>query len=259
MHNLGEIMDNTKKFNNKADKYSSGRPSYPKELIKTLYDMYGFNKSSVIADIGSGTGILTRQLLEMGSEVYAVEPNENMRKKAKAELARIEKFHSVNATAENTALIDRSVDHITVAQAFHWFDTALFKKECNRILRERGNVVLIWNTRDIDAEINKVQSRVFEKYCRDFNGFSGGMKRGDDRIKVFFDVCGYDVLEFKNPILYDRDRYISRCLSSSYSLMEGDENFDRYMIELNMLFDRFSESGILTIPNNTIAYIGKIN
>ena len=121
-------MDNTKKFNNKADKYSSGRPSYPKELIKTLYDMYGFNKSSVIADIGSGTGILTRQLLEMGSEVYAVEPNENMRKKAKAELARIEKFHSVNATAENTALIDRSVDHITVAQAFHWFDTALFKK-----------------------------------------------------------------------------------------------------------------------------------
>jgi len=79
-------MDNTKKFNNKADKYSSGRPSYPKELIKTLYDMYGFNKSSVIADIGSGTGILTRQLLEMGSEVYAVEPNENMRKKAKAEL-----------------------------------------------------------------------------------------------------------------------------------------------------------------------------
>ena len=62
-------MDNTKKFNDKANEYSSGRSSYPKALIDTLYDMYGFDKSSVIADIGSGTGILTRQLLEMGSEV----------------------------------------------------------------------------------------------------------------------------------------------------------------------------------------------
>lgn len=253
-------MDNTKKFNDKANEYSSGRSSYPKALIDTLYDMYGFDKSSVIADIGSGTGILTRQLLEMGSEVYAVEPNENMRKKAETELASINNnFYSVNATAENTTLLDRSIDHITVAQAFHWFNAALFKKECNRILRERGNVVLIWNTRDIDAEINKMQSRVFEKYCRDFNGFSGAMKRDDDRIKLFFDVLGYDVLEFKNPISYDRDRYISRCLSSSYSLMEWDKGFDKYLIELNAIFDKFSENGVLTIPNNTVAYIGKIN
>lgn len=250
-------MDNTKKFENKADAYTFGRPSYPSPLIDMLYNEYGFRASSVIADIGSGTGIFTRQLLDMGSTVFAIEPNESMRKKAEAELCKIERFHSVNATAENTTLDNCSVDHIAVAQAFHWFDAVLFKKECQRILKSFGNIVLIWNTRDVNAEINKIQSNVFEDYCKDFHGFSGGIKRDDERINLLFGGK-YNLFSFDNPLVYDRERYIKRCLSSSYSLTEKDDNFKEYLMELNDIFDRFSKNGILVIPNNTIAYVGEI-
>ena len=56
-------VDNTKKFTNKADKYVSSRPSYPTKLMDYLYNEVGFS------DIGAGTGIFTRQLLERDSDV----------------------------------------------------------------------------------------------------------------------------------------------------------------------------------------------
>lgn len=62
-------VDNTKKFTNKADKYVSSRPSYPAKLMDYLYKEVGFSDKSKIADIGAGTGIFTRQLLERDSDV----------------------------------------------------------------------------------------------------------------------------------------------------------------------------------------------
>lgn len=62
-------VDNTKKFMNKADKYVLSRPSYPTKLMDYLYNEVGFSDKSKIADIGSGTGIFTRQLLERDSDV----------------------------------------------------------------------------------------------------------------------------------------------------------------------------------------------
>lgn len=87
-------------------------------------------------------------MLERGSTVYGVEPNTDMRRKAEKELCGFKKFFSIAASAENTGLKSDSVDIITSAQAFHWFDTLKFKQECRRILKSRGLVVLTWNTRD---------------------------------------------------------------------------------------------------------------
>ncbi|MDE6690804.1 MAG: SAM-dependent methyltransferase, partial [Clostridia bacterium] len=133
----------------------------------------------------------------------------------------------------------------------------LFKKECIIILNPDGKVFLIWNTRDITAEINIEQSKIFKKYCPDFVGFSGGIKENDERICAFFDN-EYVCVEFDNPLLYDREKFIQRSLSGSYSLNEKDKNYNEYLLCLNDLFDRYSIDGVITIPNKTVAYFGTV-
>lgn len=113
---------NENKFNGMGKIYSKYRPSYPINFIDYLFTDVGISQSSIIADIGSGTGILTGQLLEKGGRVYGVEPNDDMRAIAETNLSNFFGFTSVNGNADDTTIDDNSVDYITVAQAFHWFD-----------------------------------------------------------------------------------------------------------------------------------------
>ena len=103
--------------------------------------------SSVIADFGSGTGLLAQLFLDFGVEVYGVEPNASMRAAAEQLLARFPRFHSVQGTAETSGLPDQSCDIVTSGQSFHWFDPVRTRQECRRILRPAGWVVLVWNVR----------------------------------------------------------------------------------------------------------------
>lgn len=250
-------MDSTKIFNALAQNYTIGRPMYADSLIDCLYTDYGFSDKSVIADIGSGTGKFSRQLLDRGSQVYCVEPNDDMRLVAERELKSYSNFHSVKGTSDNTCLNDNSVDFITVAQAFHWFDVNTFKKECKRILKPDGRIVLIWNTRDISADINQKCADIYKKYCAKFRGFNGGIARDDERIKNFFDK-GYELKELENPLYYDKEKFINRCLSSSYSLKPNDAGYNEYLLLFEELFDKYSANGNLCVPNKSIAYIGEI-
>ena len=251
-------MDNTQKFSGLADNYTAGRPAYADALIDCLYAQYGFTEHSVIADIGAGTGKFAKQLLDRGSAVYCVEPNDDMRNTAVAELGPYPGFRAVNGTAEATALGDASVDYITAAQAFHWFDGVPFKRECQRILRPGGRVFLIWNSRDLTSPVNQASFEIFSQYCPNFKGFGGGTQRHDVRIRQFFDDR-YEFIEFDNPLVYDRDKFISRCLSGSYSLKAGDPRFDEYMAALQTLFETYAQHGAITMANQTVAYVGRLH
>ncbi|MBP1550806.1 MAG: class I SAM-dependent methyltransferase, partial [Oscillospiraceae bacterium] len=230
--------------------------SYSVELIEYLKSEI-ITKHSVIADIGCGTGKFTKQLLEIGNKVYGVEPNHNMLDTAKCELEKFNNFIPVNGSSSATVLIENSIDIITVAQAFHWFDVKEFYRECKRILKPNGYIILIWNTRDLSDTLNKDSYKIFEKYCPEFKGFSGGMTEDDIRIKDFFNNR-YKKLCFENPIVYTKETFIKRCLSASYSLTVNDNRFMEYIEELDKLFEKYSVSGTLIMKNYTIAYIGTL-
>lgn len=251
-------MDNTHNFSGLAKSYTAGRPAYADEFIENLYLQHNFNEQSVIADIGSGTGKFAKQLLDRGSFVYGVEPNEDMRRIAVKELGRYSKFCAVDGAAADTGLEGKTADFVTTAQAFHWFDVLQFKKECKRILKKDGKVFLIWNMRDMSNEINMRSFEIYSRYCPKFIGFSGGIVRDDMRIKQFFDGK-YKYMEFDNPIFYDKDKFISRSLSSSYSLREGDKNYGAYIEKLSGLFDKYAKNGVITVANKTVAYFGKMD
>lgn len=250
-------MDSTQYFSGLADDYVIGRPAYAKAFVESLYSRYGFSKQSVIADIGSGTGKFAKQLLERGSFVYGVEPNADMRNIARKELEGFEKFCPVNGTAAETNLGEQSVDFVTAAQAFHWFDGALFRRECKRILKRNGLVFLIWNLRDTSDKVNQSSFEIFSEYCPKFHGFSGGVQKDDPRIRDFFHGK-YEYIEFENPLFYDREKFISRSLSSSYSLKKEEEKYGEYIAALSELFERYAKDDVLTVANKTVAYAGKV-
>ncbi len=250
---------NEYKFTGKADIYAKYRPTYPDAFLDYLYSKVGFQKDSVLADIGSGTGILTKLLLGKGSFVYGVEPNEDMRKAAEQELAGYKNFASVPASAESTGLNDCSVDFITVAQAFHWFDLKEFKAECQRILKEDGKAVLVWNCRDMHSEFVQKCDELNRAYCKDYKGFSGGMKsESPQEYSDFFKggMCDYKV--FQNDLMFDLDGFIGRSMSASYAPKNGTENHEPYVTGLKRLFERYGDSGHLRMPNLTRAYIGGV-
>lgn len=248
-------MDNTNRFDEKGEIYAKSRPKYALELLKYLKSSLNISESSVIADIGSGTGIFTEQLLSLGCKVFGVEPNDDMRKKAEEKLSTNKNFISVNGNAESTGLKNDSIDCVTVAQAFHWFNQETFKSECKRILKPNGKVIIVYNSRDENAECTKALYSLRQKYNPEFHGFSNGISK-EKCIGFFNGNC--EIFTADNTQTYNLESYINRVLSSSYSLKIGDENYYKYLKEINEIFNEYSEKGIISIPTKTIAYSGTI-
>ena len=114
------------RFNGRHQDYQAARPSYAQEFLDWLGELYAPPERYTAADIGSGTGKLSAQLLAAGFRVCGVEPNPDMRGAAEALLGGDPRFSSSNGTDHDTGLPDRSVDMVAAAQAFHWFDGPAF-------------------------------------------------------------------------------------------------------------------------------------
>lgn len=100
-------------------------------------------------------------------------------------------------------------------------------------------------------EMNRKCFEIYSEYCPRFKGFGGGIKKDDIRIRQFFDG-GYEYLEYDNYLCYNKDTFISRSLSGSYSLQEGDADFGKYVEALSRLFEAYAKDGVLNMANKTV-------
>lgn len=247
-------MDHTTRFNGRGDVYARSRPKYAEGLFDYMQRTLGIAAGSTFADVGSGTGIFAGQLLRRGYKVFGVEPNGDMRRCAEEALAGYEGFASVNGTAEHTGLPDRSADHLTAAQAFHWFEPEAFRRECRRVVKPGGYVLLVYNSRGETAPCTRALAELQRRFSPDFRGFSNGMSA--EKCAAFFGgAC--TVYRAGNTQRYDRQSYIDRVLSSSHSPRAGDAGYEAYLSEVCAIFDAFSADGLLTVPADTVAYIGR--
>lgn len=128
-----------------GDAYEKGRPSYPAEAVDYLARELSLNRTSMMVELGAGTGKFTKLLVPMGAKLIAIEPVEGMRCKFKEIFPQIE-LHE--GTAEAIPLPDESADAVIAAQAFHWFSGESTLKEIHRVLKPGGLIGLIWNVRD---------------------------------------------------------------------------------------------------------------
>lgn len=248
-------MNYTNRFDGKGEIYAKARPKYAPSLFDYLKNTLNIPTGSVFADIGSGTGIFTEQLLNCGYKGFGIEPNLDMRKKAEERLSRNRNFVSVNGNDSNTGLPDKSVNFVTAAQAFHWFDTEAFGEECRRILKPDGKVMIVYNSRDEKAACTVRLSALRHKYNPEFHGFSNGISH--EKILAFY-AGRCEIFRADNTQTYDRQGYLNRVLSSSYSLKEDDDRYAEYLKEIDEIFDAFSVDNLITVPTETIAYIGTV-
>ncbi len=128
-----------------AAAYETARPGYPDEALALLSAELGITTGTTVCDLAAGTGKLTRRLVDLGACVTAVEPVEAMRDQASATVPDAD---VIDGTAEAIPLPDASVDVVTVAQAFHWFDAQPALSEIARVLTPGGGLALLWNERD---------------------------------------------------------------------------------------------------------------
>ena len=144
MHEAAE-----KGFQVAAEAYERGRPEYPQEAIDFLIRTLGISSGTTVVDLGAGTGKFTRLLVPSGARIMAIEPVEGMISKFISLLSRIE---ILPGTAETIPLSSSSVDVVTVAQAFHWFQAESALREIHRVLKPRGKLGLVWNVRNESVE-----------------------------------------------------------------------------------------------------------
>ena len=248
-------MDNTQRFSNKVENYVKYRPHYPAAIVTYLQERFGFT-SGAIADVGAGTGILTKLFLDAGYKVYAVEPNEPMLAKAITLLNDYPGFTAVAGTAENTTLANNSVDAVMAAQAFHWFDAEKSKAEFTRILKANGLVLLVWNERRIASAFEKEYEELINRHGKDYVQVKHRNIEVSD-LAAFFAPAPMELKEFSNQQVFDFEGFKGRLLSSSYMPVPTDPGYDDMITALQELFNKYQQAGTITITYDTKVYAGR--
>lgn len=244
--------DPTTRFTSRVGAYERYRPSYPPELLALLRRECGLGASSRVADIGCGTGLLARLLLESRAEVFGVEPNAGMREAAERALGGEPKFHSVDGRAEATGLPDASMDLVTAAQAFHWFDPAGARAEFDRILKPPARVALVWNERRMEPGFMEDYEAAIAHYAPEQKRVSAA------RIASFFAGGEFREALLTNEQRLDAEGLRGRLASSSYAPESGTPEFQRLMEAMDALFARYQRDAQVTVLYETQVYYGTL-
>jgi len=249
----GKFVD---RFTGRAEAYSKYRPAYPREIIDILNAQIGFNKDKIVADIGSGTGILTKLFLDNGNCVYAIEPNDEMRSFAEKNLAHYDNFVSTNQSAENTGLRSNSVDLVTAGQALHWFDLDQSRREFARILKPSGYVMIVYNERGTgDGGAMDAYEKVINK-----NAKTSVVPDIDaEYLAKFFNNKNYREFTVPNKQVLDFDALIGRAASASYLPSKDDPAFEIMKQDLRRVFDEHQRDGRITLIYATTMFLGQIS
>lgn len=239
-------------FGRGAADYERARPSYPADAVDFVVEGCALGPGRTVVDVAAGTGKLTRLLVPCGADVLAVEPVAEMR----AELERaVPRATAIDGTAEALPLDDASVDAVTVAQAFHWFDAPAALGECHRVLRLGGWLVLVWNVRDTSVGwVARFGELLVE---------AGGAKpyeEGVDWAAVVAAHGGFTVLEqrrFPNPQTLTADDLVARAASTSFvSALPPDERavaLDRVRV-LTETHPDLAGREQFTFPHHTVVH-----
>jgi SAM-dependent methyltransferase len=255
----GENMtDPTQRFSSRVTNYVKYRPSYPTAIIDLLTTACGLSAESIVADAGSGTGLLAELFLKAGHRVFGIEPNREMREAGEQLLRGYDRFVSIDTTAEATTLPDHSVDFVTAGQAFHWFDRDRVSVEFARILRSPGWLVLVWNERRVDSTpFLQAYEQLLHTYSPEYGQVDHRLI-DQDVIQAAFPTVTFQLRTFDNQQHFDFEGVKGRLMSSSYAPEVGQPNHAPMMAELADIFQRYQANGEIVFEYDTRVNYGQL-
>lgn len=254
------MNDPTERFTDRAENYARFRPPYPKEAIALLEKEIGFSPAWRLADIGSGTGILTKMLLQHGNAVYGVEPNKPMRAHAESTLANFPKFKSVDGTAEATTLPNGGVEALFCAQSYHWFDPIKAKIEFKRILRPGGFAILMWNQRAThQSKFMEGYEAILKGFIAEYGAAQTQKRTEQDKIAGLYYPNKFKSYFLPHKVVHTWDSLIGLCLSASYFPLPTHPKHNATLEALRQLFEREQAQGKVMMHYRTEIYWGQPN
>lgn len=257
---LGPDYKSTERFSARAEDYAKNRPGYPAELYDFFRNQLGLQTSHVVADVGSGAGHFSEPLLRNGNTVFAVEPNQEMRGFAEKRLGHYANFRSMDGRGEATTLPDNSMDFVTVAQAFHWFDPAEAGKEFLRILKPGGSVALIWQLRrDSDTDLARGYETLLQKHGRNYPAIKKSWYVEPETLQTFFGHENYSSKTFYYADELGFEGLRGRMDSASFAPRPGDDDYEEAIATLQSIFDRCQQNGIVKVEYDCQMYYGSFD
>ncbi|MFC4637058.1 class I SAM-dependent methyltransferase [Deinococcus hohokamensis] len=252
-------MSHADRFLGRAEVYAAARPGYPAALGEWLRGRGLL--SGGVADLGAGTGLFTRLLLDQGAVVTAVEPNGDMRAQL---LGALDPFVQTGqlkvqaGTSEATGLEAGSVGLVTAAQAAHWFDPVPTVQEFRRVLRPGGQVLLVWNDwRGGDEPFNRAYGDVVRRHSAPDT--PEVISRSPDPELAILLPGGLEHYTFENPLRLSRQRLRALAGSISYLPAPGDPQADEMGQDLDEIFDAHAAGGEVVLTYRTHAYLGQLD
>lgn len=230
-------------FERATDAYERGRPDYPSAAVGHLVKHLKIEPGRRVVDLAAGTGKLTRVLVTTGAEVVAVEPVSAMRA---ALVAALPMVHALAGTAEALPLRDGSVDAVTVAQAFHWFDAPVAVDELHRVLRAEGRLGLIWNVRDERDPVQEALSALMEPYREATPSHRG--ERWRDAFEATDRFTAPELATFRHEQRADAQALVDRVLSVSFIARLADDECARVATRVRALVPA---RGAVVLPYRT--------
>ena len=249
-------LNSIRRFTVRADDYAKYRPGYPQGIIGILEGEVGFNKNQTVADIGSGTGLLTRLFLENGNRVFGIEPNSRMRHHAQKNLSSFRRFVSVEGTAEHTNLRARSIDLVVIGQALHWFDPDMTAAELFRISRPEGSLCIAYNERRRGSKVMYAFQDIIDR--------NEGMRKKLPNVGVRFSRRFFEDRKLSRFILPNEqtlnfEGLMGRLLSGSHMPTRDEPGrFWKLERDARRLFDGFQENGQIRLLYDTRLFAGRV-
>lgn len=243
-------------FSAKAENYHRYRWDYAPEAIEATISLAHLTGSSVIADFGAGTGILTKHFVNRVNHVYAIEPSDEMRHYAEQQLGHHSSVSVIKGTAEATHLPDQSVDLIMAAHAIHWFDPTPTYQEIQRIMRKDGRLALFRN-RHLTVE----QNASFTKLMSPEFGVNPAIKPPiphDEAVLFYFGEGNFQRQTF--PFAYQEGwaEFFGSLLSISNTPEPAHPLFPVFEQEARAMFERHSANGLMGVRGETELILGHL-
>jgi SAM-dependent methyltransferase len=256
---MARVTDPTLRFSSRVENYCKYRPRYPQEAIEELRQECQLTSASLIADIGSGTGFLSELFLKNDNQVFAVEPNREMREVSVRLLETYSGFHDVDGRAEATTLSDRSIDFVVAGQSFHWFDLPKARNEFLRILKSAGWMMIVWNERDSKASpFMAAYDRVLQTYVTDPTRLAHKQVY-ETALTDFFGAQGFSTKLFRYQQHLDYEGVKGRLLSSSYTPELKHPNHAPMLSELETVVQAHKTGEHVTLEYITRMYYGRLS